>query len=304
MTEPTTTTGGATVYAVAYLRVSTAEQAQHGLGLRTQADAIERWATDHGRTIIGWHKDEGRSGASPIGERLALVDAFDQAHLEGCELVVYRLDRLARGLIVQEQCIGELGRKGGRLRSCDATEDRVIVDPHADTEDAHTRTLMRQIFGAIGEWERSMIAMRLRAGRRKADLDGFYTGGFPPYGWMKPTHRGGRRGAMGGTRSRWEPDPGARWHVAAWIMLCRSQGHGYTTIARKLTELRIPTPGGKAAHWHDNQVKSVIRGVERMAARGYATPGPRHPSWDAPAWGFRAGAESPDRSGIGTPAAL
>jgi len=277
-------------YAVAYLRVSTQEQAQHGLGLATQRDAIVKWATEHGRTIIGWHRDEGRSGTLTLEQRVALVSAVDQAVLEGCELVVYRLDRLARDLIVQEECLRELSRKGGALRSCDATEDRLMVDPsQVDDADAHTRILMRQIIGAVGQWERSMTRMRLRQGRRKADQEGYYTGGYPPYGWLTPTGSNTTPRGKGSRapKKRWLPDPGPRWAIAGWIMDCRRDGCGYRIIANELNRRGIEPPGaivGKVT-WHPSAVQSVTRGVLRMIERGYATPGWRPPGSGRAQWG-------------------
>jgi len=294
-------------YAVAYLRVSTQEQAQHGLGLSTQRDVIVKWATEQGRTIIGWHRDEGRSGSLPLEDRLALVDAFDQAVTEGCELVVYRLDRLARDLIVQEEALRELSRKGGTLRSCDATEDRLLVDPsQVDDADAHTRILMRQIIGAVGQWERSMTRMRLKQGRRKADSEGWYTGGWPPYGWLVPAKGKGARDG----RKRWVPDPGPRWLIAGWIMDARRDGCGFRLIADELTRREIPPPGALAGRttWHPSAVRSVERGVLRMIERGYATPGWRPPRLRKAEWGFTDrgssnGQSSASGSGAGSPMA-
>lgn len=284
----------AAVDAVAYLRVSTAEQAAHGTGLRTQADAIAHWAHRSGRRIIGWHTDQGRSGALAIEDRIALADAIDQATVERCELVIYRLDRFARDLVIQEDGIAELGRRGVRLRVTDDAEDRLVEDPAADTADGHTRTFIRQVLGAVGQLERSLIRMRTNAGRKKAELEGYYCGGYPPYGWVAPPKK------KRGERTRWLPDPGPRWHVAGWIVERRLEGYGWARIAQYLTDQGITPPSGNGNPWSDNAVKVVVRGVERMAGRGYATPGPRLPEWGQPSWGFRDGSASTST----TPAAL
>jgi DNA invertase Pin-like site-specific DNA recombinase len=287
------------VPAVAYLRVSTVEQAERGLGLATQRDAIVKWATDHGRVIIGWHRDEGKSGTIDLDHRLALASAVDQALLERCELVVYRLDRLSRSLIIQEQALEDLTKKGATLRCCDETEDRLLVDPsQVDDADAHTRILLRQVIGAVGMWERSMISMRLRQGRRKADAEGFYTGGYAPYGWVKPPAGRYRE------KRRWVPDPGPRWAIAGWIMDARGQGCGYRMIANELNARGIERPklGSSSFEsiWHPSAVRSVERGVLRMLERGYATPGWRPFDSAEPSWGLPSG----NGDSIGTPAAL
>src|SRR5205807_10485953 len=94
-------------------------------------------------------------------------------------LVVYRLDRLARDLIVQEQLLAEVRRMGGEVFSTSAAEAGYLVD---DPDDP-SRKLIRQVLGAVSEYERAMISLRLRTGRhRKAERGGFAYGS-PPFGW-------------------------------------------------------------------------------------------------------------------------
>lgn len=45
------------------------------------------------------------------------------------------------------------------------------------------RTALRQMVGVFGQLERSMIASRLRAGRRQKHLNGGFAYGAPPYGF-------------------------------------------------------------------------------------------------------------------------
>src|SRR5262249_58274354 len=52
-----------------------------------------------------------------------------------------------------------------------------------DAPAAPSRKMTRQVLGAVAEYERSMIALRLWNGRRrKAEIGGF-SGGTPPFGW-------------------------------------------------------------------------------------------------------------------------
>lgn len=94
-------------------------------------------------------------------------------------LVVYRLDRLARDLVLQEQLLAEVWRMGAELFSTSAAEAGYL----SDDPDDPSRKLIRQILGAVSEYERSMIAMRLRAGRVRKAATGGYAGGKPPYGY-------------------------------------------------------------------------------------------------------------------------
>jgi DNA invertase Pin-like site-specific DNA recombinase len=93
--------------------------------------------------------------------------------------VVYRLDRLARDLIVQETLLGDLRRIGAEVFSTSAAEAGYLTD---DPDDP-SRALIRQVLGAVAQYERSMIALRLRAGRRRKHDKGGYAFGAPGYGW-------------------------------------------------------------------------------------------------------------------------
>jgi DNA invertase Pin-like site-specific DNA recombinase len=165
---------------VAYLRVSTDEQAEEGLGLDVQRQAIRAWAKAQRRRVVAWHADEGLSGSNGLDHRAGLLDALTALRAgEAKGLVVYRLDRLARDLVLQEQLLAEVRRLGGDVHSTSAAEAAYL----ADDPDDPSRRLIRQVLGAVNEYERSMIKLRLRSGRRrKAELGG-YAYGAPPFGY-------------------------------------------------------------------------------------------------------------------------
>jgi DNA invertase Pin-like site-specific DNA recombinase len=163
----------------AYLRVSTDAQTD-GLGLEVQATAIAKWASAKGHSIAGTFTDAGISGSNGIDTRTGLADAH-AALKDGIAagIVVYRLDRLARDLILQEQILAELRRNGWAAFSTSASEAAYLLDDPGDP----SRKLIRQVLGAVAEYERSMITLRLRSGRaRKAETGGFAYGA-PPYGY-------------------------------------------------------------------------------------------------------------------------
>lgn len=61
---------------VAYVRVSTDEQAASGAGLEAQRAAIEAEVARRGWVIVGWHADEGVSGSkSAEGDPISRVKA-------------------------------------------------------------------------------------------------------------------------------------------------------------------------------------------------------------------------------------
>jgi DNA invertase Pin-like site-specific DNA recombinase len=164
---------------IAYLRVSTDKQAEEGLGLEVQERAIRRWARAEGHRIAFVCRDEGVSGSNGLESRLALADAFDligKGTAQG--LVVYRLDRLARDLVIQEQLLGDVRRMGAAVFTTSAAEAGYLVD---DPDDP-SRKLIRQVLGAVAEYERAMTALRMRAGKLRKRERGGYIGGAPPYG--------------------------------------------------------------------------------------------------------------------------
>jgi DNA invertase Pin-like site-specific DNA recombinase len=145
---------------VAYLRVSTVAQAEDGLGLDVQQQAIERWAAAGGHTLVATFRDEGISGTKDAADRPGLASALAAVE-DGAEgLVVYKLDRLARALTVQEAVLAQVWKSGGRAWAVDVGE--VLRD---DPDDP-MRTAMRQMVGVFAQLERAMIAARMRAGRR------------------------------------------------------------------------------------------------------------------------------------------
>lgn len=144
------------VTAVAYVRVSTAEQAESGLGLDAQRAAIESWAKRAGVTIVTWFADEGVSGSVPVADRpggsLALM-----AVKRGAQLVVAKRDRLGRDGLDVQLVERELQKRGARLVSA-AGEGTEADDP--------TSVFLRRTLDAVGELERGMIRARTKAALR------------------------------------------------------------------------------------------------------------------------------------------
>src|SRR5207244_2593385 len=96
-------------------------------------------------------------------------------------LVVYRLDRLARDLVLQEQLLSEVWRMHGVVCSTSPSEDAYLAPD--DAGDDPSRALIRQILGAVAQYERGMIRLRLRQGKARKVARGGYAGGAPPFGF-------------------------------------------------------------------------------------------------------------------------
>ena len=74
-------------------------------------------------------------------------------------VIIERVDRLARDLMVQEAIISDLQHKGFDLISVTEGDDLLSEDP--------TRKLVRQVLGAIAEYDKTMTVLKLRAARER-----------------------------------------------------------------------------------------------------------------------------------------
>lgn len=162
---------------IAYLRVSTERQARDGFGLDIQQATIRSWARQHGHRIVAWVQDAGVSGA--LDDRAGLAEAFEGLRGQVASgIVVARLDRLARDLIVQESLLAEVWRGGWQAHSATPGEAHLLTDDPGDP----SRTLIRQVLGAVSQYERALIRLRLAGGRARKAASGGYAYGAPPYG--------------------------------------------------------------------------------------------------------------------------
>jgi DNA invertase Pin-like site-specific DNA recombinase len=223
---------------VAYLRVSTDLQAEQGLGLDVQRRGIRAWAKAHGHRIVRFHSDEGISGSNGVETRQGLLDALNDLEAgDAAGLVMYRLDRLARKLTVQEATLARVWSMGCTAYSVDLGEI-----PQDDPDDP-MRTALRQMVGVFSQLERGMIAARLRSGRRLKAERGGYAGGAPKYGY---------RASEGDL----VPDEREAATVAR-ILQMHADGTGSRGIAAALNADGVPAKRGGS--WSSAQVCRVIR---------------------------------------------
>jgi DNA invertase Pin-like site-specific DNA recombinase len=228
---------------IGYLRVSTDRQVEEGFGLDVQLEAVEAWTAERGAVLVHVFRDEGKSGGEGLDVRLELGLALEAVQEgRGVGLVVPRLDRLARDLMVQEQLLAEVWRAGGEVWSCSKAESQYLV---RDDPGDPSRKLIRQILGAVAEYERAMIRLRLAAGRARKHAAGGYAYGGPAVrlGGAGQAAGPGRGGAAGGAQ-----DPGAPSSGSA-VPSVRA-------IADQLNAEGLVTRRGKA--WRGEQVRRVL----------------------------------------------
>lgn len=160
----------------AYLRVSGKGQVQ-GDGFTRQLKAIREYAVAHDFKIVSIYREEAVSGTKESADRPAWSELMTALHANGVRVVIIeKLDRLARDLMVQETIIADLRKHGFELVSV-AEPDRMANDP--------TRILVRQMMGAVAQYEKSQIVLKLRGARvRKRAKEGRCEGR-KPYGYYE-----------------------------------------------------------------------------------------------------------------------
>ncbi len=155
--------------AIGYLRVSTDQQAESGLGLDAQRGAVEHAAARLGLIIGATYTDAGLSGSKGIEERPGLLDAV-AALKRGDVLLIAKRDRLGRDVVAVALIERLIARKGAKVVSA-AGEGTDNDDP--------TSLLMRRMIDAFGEYERLLIGARTKAALRAKRAQGLRAGNVP-----------------------------------------------------------------------------------------------------------------------------
>ena len=161
--------------AVSYVRVSGKGQVD-GDGPERQRQAIARFAKNAGLAVLEEFSDLGVSGTTELADRPGLAALLDRLESNGVRtVIVERADRLARDLMVQEVIVGQFSKIGARILTADG------VDLTSGDQDP-TRRLIRQVLGAVAEFEKNVIVLKLRAARERKRARGERVEGVKPYG--------------------------------------------------------------------------------------------------------------------------
>src|ERR1019366_9328985 len=159
--------------AFAYLRVSGKGQVK-GDGFPRQRAAICKYAAEHNLRIARVFEERGVCGAVEAADRPAWAQLMTALHADGTKtIIIEKLDRLARDLMVQEATIGNLQKHGFTLISV-AEPDLMATDP--------TRILMRQLMGAVAQYDKSQIVLKLRGARMRMKATTGRCEGRKPFG--------------------------------------------------------------------------------------------------------------------------
>ena len=218
--------------AFAYLRVSGKGQVD-GDGFPRQLAAIEAYAKANGLTLAKVFREQGISGTKELENRpalQALLGAVDSRNVP--VVLIEKLDRLARDLMIQETILRDLQRRGVTLVS--------TMEPDLCSDDP-SRKLVRQVMGAIAEYERVMIVAKLAGARQRMRTRTGSCEGRKPYGERKGERR---------TIDR--------------ILSLRSAGTAMDTIADTLNSEGLKPRSGQ--RWYGSSVRNVLVRAQAVTA--------------------------------------
>jgi len=204
---------------VAYLRVSTQDQADSGAGLAAQRASIEAWAAANGKRIVEYFVDEGVSGKNLNREKFKLaLDLVVNGSASG--IVTAKLDRLTRSILDFATLMAQASSQQWKL---------VALDVGLDTS-TPMGELMANILAVFAQWERRVIGQRTKDGLAAKKAEGVILG-----------------------RRRQLPDQDLQTVVATFVRCDRN----YTWTCEHLNRMQIATAqGGK--RWYPSTVRAVI----------------------------------------------
>lgn len=211
--------------ALAYVRVSTDDQAENGASLAAQAAALTEAAERKGYRVE-IIREEGRSGKSLAG-RPALAEALDRLRKGDAQaLYSQRLDRLSRSVADFAHLLDLSKRQGWTV---------AVLDADVDTSTPSGEFLVN-VLASAAQYERRIIGARTRDALAQRRREGV---------------RLGRPSVLTS-------------EVVARIVHERNTGASLRTIAAALTAEGIPTAHGGAT-WYASTVRKVLAGQDAAA---------------------------------------
>ena len=147
--------------AVAYLRTSS----RTNVGADKDSDKRQRAAIEACEKVAGYEiveefYDAAVSGADPVSERSGFAEMLERLMSNGARTIIMESpDRFARDLMVQLAGHDMLKARGVTLIAASA--------PLHFVEDTPTAVLVRQVLGAVAEFEKTTLVAKLAAARRR-----------------------------------------------------------------------------------------------------------------------------------------
>lgn len=147
-----------------YIRVSTAEQAQHGYSIEAQLELLRQHCQVHDKMIIKEYVDSGVSGKSIQG-RTALQNLLqDVKQHRFDEVLIWKVNRLARSAVDLMEIVQTLHENDCTLYSIRESFD----------SQTPMGNFCLQMLGATAEFERNTIIENTRLGMQQRSKEGIY----------------------------------------------------------------------------------------------------------------------------------
>src|SRR5512133_3740283 len=249
------------------------EQAQT---IEQQVAQLHSYVAAHdGWTVAAEHvfRDDGRSGARL--DRPGLDALRDHAARAAFDLVVIcSPDRLARNFVHQMVVLEELERRGVRVVFCDRP---VSDDPHEQ--------LVTQIRGAVAEYERTLIADRMRRGRGRLRSGQLLPWTRAPYGYRLHPERPRDPAAV-------QVDSVAAAVVQELFAAYAAGGVTLHALAAQLTSRGVPTPTGRPV-WRSTTIRNLLTNPAYKGQAPAVGCGPPRPGGASRRWSQSAGGSAP-----------
>ena len=230
--------------AIGYIRVSTQEQAESGLGLDAQERAVRLYCEMKGFDLVGLIRDEGVSAGKPLGDRDGGQGLLRSAAFKGTSHVIaMKLDRLFRNAGDALQVVEDWDKAGIALHLVDQGGSAM------DTSSAMGKFMLTVLAG-VAEMERNLGRERTTAALAEKRARGEKTGGTVPYGWDAVPCEAFDSGAI-------KLVPNAQEQaVINQMHRLRQEGSALAGIVRRLNRDGVPTKTG--ARWHPETVRGIL----------------------------------------------
>ncbi|MBD1910740.1 MULTISPECIES: recombinase family protein [unclassified Leptolyngbya] len=224
-----------------YVRVSTQRQAQ-AQTIEQQLEQLQSYANRQGWQIAQEYifRDDGYSGARL--NRPGLDQLRDQVAMAQINrLLVLAPDRLARNFVHQTLLVEELQNRGCQV---EFLERPMSQDPHDQ--------LLLQIRGAVAEYERTLIAERMRRGRlSKLQSGTLLPWTVVPYGYRCSIEHPRDPAGV-------EINPAQAAVVREIFSRYGTEHISLVQLSWHLHELGIPSPTGKD-YWTRSSLRSILK---------------------------------------------
>ena len=147
--------------AIGYTRTSSAANLGEGKdSVPRQRQAIQAYANRAGYRIAAWFDDPAVQGDDTIDCRPGFAAALEKIAGNGVKtIIVETANRFARDLMVQEMGYSRLRSEGIDLIAADK--------PDSFSDDSPTAVMVRQILGAVAQFDKAMTVAKLRGARER-----------------------------------------------------------------------------------------------------------------------------------------